>query len=278
MTTINTNGMTWDRLITMFCAVGKDTTKERKLKEFRRSRWDKIKRTPVADTSGTDFLDLLEQGGKMTQQYLASLQTLAIDMGIRSHVVLPKKYWPKQIKITRRAITEEEHRLLILNIHSQRWRLFLSLLWETGAAQSDAANFRIELLQQDHLVYRRLKTGSRAAQAISAELRRMIEASTQGRTEGYIVPGIQKIDQKDRATLFRRHCKRLGIEGVTLHSYRYAWAERAFKLGIPERLAMVALGHNSSAIHRAYAKGAKIVAPSLTDYALTATPAAAPEH
>jgi alpha-D-ribose 1-methylphosphonate 5-phosphate C-P lyase len=30
-----------------------------------------------------------------------------------------------------------------------------------------------------------------------------------------------------RATEFKRCCRRLMIKGVTLHSYRYAWAERA---------------------------------------------------
>jgi methionyl-tRNA formyltransferase len=39
---------------------------------------------------------------------------------------------------------------------------------------------------------------------------------------------------------------------VTLHSYRYAWAERAKTAGYPERFAQLALGHNSKAVHRAY--------------------------
>jgi len=43
---------------------------------------------------------------------------------------------------------------------------------------------------------------------------------------------------------------------VTLHSYRYAWAERAKTCGYPERFAQEALGHNSKAVHRAYAKRA----------------------
>ena len=54
--------------------------------------------------------------------------------------------------------------------------------------------------------------------------------------------------------------------GVTLHCYRYAWAERAKVVGMPERFAQAALGHNSKAIHRAYAKKAVIIAPSLEDY------------
>jgi len=262
----NDQTMTWDRLISIFATTGKNITKQRKLNEFSRPRWDKLKRIPIADTCGTDFLELLEAGGRMTQQYLSSLQTLAIEMGIRTHVVLPRKYWPKKPKISKRAITEDEHRLLTLNIHSIRWRLFLELLWETGASQSDAAHFRIEHLTQGEIVYERMKTGMRAAQAISPELRRMMQLAIAGRTKGYILPSMQSMDQKDRATIFRRHCKRLGIVGVSLHSYRYAWAERAFQLGVPERLAMVALGHNSSAIHRAYARNAKIVAPSLSDY------------
>ena len=57
-----------------------------------------------------------------------------------------------------------------------------------------------------------------------------------------------------------------GIKGVTLHSYRYAWAERAKTAGYPERFAQEALGHNSKAVHRAYAKRALMKLPSLEEY------------
>lgn len=278
MTADNTPSMTWDRLISIFATTGKAVTKQRKLNEFSRPRWDKLKRIPIADTCGTDFLELLEDGGRMTQQYLSSLQTLAIEMGIRTHVVLPRKYWPKKPKLKRRAITFDEHRLLTSNIRSLRWQLFLELLWETGASQSDAAHFRIEHLTQGEIVYERMKTGMRAAQAISSELRKHLQLAIAGRTKGFILPSMQAMDQKDRATIFRRHCKRLGIVGVSMHSYRYAWAERAFQLGVPERLAMVALGHNSSAIHRAYAKNANVVAPSLADFAATQPSLARPRE
>ncbi|MCI0537862.1 MAG: hypothetical protein L0Z50_21825 [Verrucomicrobiales bacterium] len=58
----------------------------------------------------------------------------------------------------------------------------------------------------------------------------------------------------------------MGIEGVSLHSYRYAWAERAKKAGYPERFAQEALGHNSAAVHRAYAKKAEVILPPLEEY------------
>ena len=47
---------------------------------------------------------------------------------------------------------------------------------------------------------------------------------------------------------------------------RYAWAERARKAGYPERFAQEALGHNSKAVHRAYAKKAEVVIDSLEQW------------
>jgi integrase len=58
----------------------------------------------------------------------------------------------------------------------------------------------------------------------------------------------------------------LGIAGISLHSYRYAWAERAKTCGYPERFAQAALGHNSKAVHRAYARKAQVLIPTLEDY------------
>ena len=63
-----------------------------------------------------------------------------------------------------------------------------------------------------------------------------------------------------------QRCRQLGITGIKLHSYRYAWAERAKVAGMPERFAQEALGQNSNAVHRAYAKRALMKIPSLEDY------------
>jgi len=51
-----------------------------------------------------------------------------------------------------------------------------------------------------------------------------------------------------------------------LHSYRYAWAERAKSCRYPERFAQEALGHNSKAAHRAYARKAQVVVPNWEEY------------
>ena len=43
-------------------------------------------------------------------------------------------------------------------------------------------------------------------------------------------------------------------------------AERARTCGYPERFAQEALGHNSKTVHRAYARHAKVVLPSLESF------------
>ena len=51
--------------------------------------------------------------------------------------------------------------------------------------------------------------------------------------EGMLFPYLSQVRAGDRATEFRSRCRQLGINGVTLHSYRYAWAERAKTVGYP---------------------------------------------
>jgi integrase len=83
---------------------------------------------------------------------------------------------------------------------------------------------------------------------------------------GQLFPYLCTVRAGDRATEFKQRCDGLGGVGVSLHSYRYAWAERALKFGFPERFAQQALGHNSKAVHRACAKHAEVTVPSLADW------------
>jgi len=57
-----------------------------------------------------------------------------------------------------------------------------------------------------------------------------------------------------------------GVQGVSLHSYRHSWAERAKACGYPQRFAQAALGHSSRAVHEAYARGAIVLCPALDEY------------
>ena len=116
--------------------------------------------------------------------------------------------------------------------------------------------------------YHRKKTKTvavlRFGDEVAALLRRLPKS-------GPLFPYLIRVRTTDRATEFKQRCRGLGITGVTLHSYRYAWAERAKVLGYPERFAQEALGHNSKAVHRAYAKNARVILPSLESFEKSAT-------
>ena len=89
----------------------------------------------------------------------------------------------------------------------------------------------------------------RIGQRLSAILAQLPQA-------GYLFPTFKDEKSNHRSTEFWRRCKTLQIKGRNLHSYRYAWAQRARAAGMPEREAMNHLGHKSRAVHATYAGGA----------------------
>lgn len=125
---------------------------------------------------------------------------------------------------------------------------------------SDTSNLRAKTPQ---FGYARKKTGSLAFIHFGPEIENVLRRRP---AIGFLFPYLQGVRAGDRATEFKQRCGGLSILGVTLHSYRYAWAERARIAGYPERFAQEALGHNSKAVHRAYAKRAQVTLPSLEEY------------
>src|SRR4030081_2063246 len=83
---------------------------------------------------------------------------------------------------------------------------------------------------------------------------------------GDLFPNIKRSSAAHRSAEFRRRCRIAGIVGVSLHSYRHAWAQRAKACGYPQRFAQEALGHSSRAVHEAYARAAIVICPALDQY------------
>lgn len=50
-------------------------------------------------------------------------------------------------------------------------------------------------------------------------------------TSGQLFPALAQIHEAHRAKLFIKRLASVGITGVSLHSFRYAWAERAKEVG-----------------------------------------------
>lgn len=139
------------------------------------------------------------------------------------------------------------------------------LCWHLGGIQGDTASLKGEDVDwtAGTVSFTRKKTGVPVIVHLGTEALNIFKDPP---GEDLLFPYLSSVRANDRATEFRSRCRQLGINGVTLHSYRYAWAERAKIAGYPERFAQEALGHNSKAAHRAYAKHALIKILSLEDY------------
>jgi len=221
---------------------------------------------PVMESRAEHFLAALNCGTVSTNVYLRRLHNFALDMNWLLAPVLVKKKWPRPVYQDKRAITLDEHQRIIEREKNPERRAFYALAWHTGASQSDLAHLHAEDIdwQRGVISYERMKIMGRAKTppqvTIGPELEKLLRTLP---AQDFLFPYLRTVRAGDRATEFRQRCKGLGINGVTLHSYRYSWAERAKKLGYPERWAQVALGHNSKAWARYYSKGAEVVLPSL---------------
>jgi len=165
----------------------------------------------------------------------------------------------------KRAITLEEHQKIIAAEVNPERKMMYQLCWHLGASQGDIANLKGEDVDWTNgtVSFVRKKTGVPVLVHLGQQALNLFKDLP---AEGVLFPYLSSVRANDRATEFRSRCRQLGIQGVTLHSYRYAWAERAKTAGYPERFAQEALGHNSKAIHRAYARRAHVKIPSLEDY------------
>jgi integrase len=148
-------------------------------------------------------------------------------------------------------------------------KAFYQMAWHLGASQSDLANLQAEDVdwQARIICFVRMKTRWRRQQPPQIRFGREVEEVLATLPKiGPLFPKLAVVKEKHRAKEFKRRCVGLGIEGISLHSYRYAWAEQAMSAGYPERFARLALGHNSKAVHRAYARNAQVTIPPLEEY------------
>ncbi len=107
------------------------------------------------------------------------------------------------------------------------------------------------------------KTSMASRLTIGKKLRALLSTLS---PSGDLFPNIRRTFANHRSAEFRRRCGVAGVQGVSLHSYRHSWAQRAKVCGYPQRFAQEALGHNSRAVHEAYAKGALLILPALDEY------------
>jgi integrase len=206
---------------------------------------------------------------------LRKTHNFALDMNWLPATVIPRRQWPAIHFKEKRAMTLAEHQqILAAEVNSER-KLLYQMCWHLGASQGDIAALKGEDVDWvNHTVsFFRKKTGVPVLVHLGSDALNLLKDLP---SEGPLFPYLSRVRAGDRATEFKQRCQQLKIVGVTLHSYRYAWAERAKTAGYPERFAQEALGHNSKAVHRAYAKRALVKIPSLEEYEKRNEPHTAP--
>ena len=253
---------TWQDVFAEFAKRGKPVTQEHRRCVAARKPFNLIRSQKLLETTAADFLAVLQKGGVMTQAFLRCVHNLALGLGWLPWPVLPPRLWPAVRTKPKRGITAEEHQRILAAEHNPERRLYYQLVWETGASQIDAASLRADNIDWAArlLSYQRQKTGEWAYLKIGNRLEALLR---QLPAAGLLFPRIGTSNSGARSAEFARRCRLLKLKGVSLHSYRYAWAERAKDCGYPERFAQQALGHGSKAVHRAYAKGARVHLPPL---------------
>ncbi|MDB6030189.1 MAG: hypothetical protein JWM16_527 [Verrucomicrobiales bacterium] len=262
---------TWQDVMESIVSQRTDETRRRWEVAIKDKNFDGIRNRPVAETRPEHFYKALEDGKVSTNVYLRRIHNHALGMEWLLKSVIPRLQWPKPVFKSKRAITAAEHASIVARELNAERRDFYELLWHTGASQTDAACLMAEDVNwnQRTISYSRRKLKSRGT-AVKPALIRFgveVEAILKRRPQpGALFPYLRTVRPSDRATEFKQRCEGLGIAGVSLHSYRYAWAERALQCGYPERFAQQALGHNSKAVHHAYSKHAEVTVPSLDDW------------
>jgi integrase len=255
----------WQYVMDEMVKLKSGETQRRWLVAIKDKALNPLRNLPILETRSEHFLRVLECGKVSTNVYLRRIHNFALDMNWLPWPVLAKRQWPKVKHGDRRAITFEEHQAIVAREQNPERKAFYHLAWHLGASQTDMAFLEAENIDWENKVlsYQRRKTHTIALMRFDEEMATVLRALPD---KGPLFPYLRTVRAGDRATEFKQRCESLGITGVSLHSYRYAWAERAKKAGYPERFAQEALGHNSKAVHRAYARKAQVELPSLGEY------------
>jgi len=256
---------TWQVPMEELANTKRGATRERWQRVLRDTAFDLIRDRRILETQAEHFLKVLHVGMVSTNVFLRRIHNFALDMGWLPWPVIVKRQWPRVEYREKRAITPEEHLAIIALEHNPERKAFYELCWHLGGSQSDIANLQADNIDWDAKVvsFSRKKTNSIAMIHFGEEAEKILRTLP---LQGALFPEFNAIAAGHRATEFKRVCRRAKVSGVSLHSYRYAWAERAKVCGYPERFAQEALGHNSKAVHRAYSRKAKMQLPSLEVY------------
>lgn len=232
---------TWQTVMDVFCRRGKKETWVRRERAMRGKAFTGLRERKLVETTGDHLREALALGGASTNHFLRCLHNLALGLGWLPAPIISQKLWPRPNYRQKRAITYEEHLCILASEKNIERRNFYQLLWEIGSAQSDAAMLTTKNIDWSNrvLTYQRQKTKEWASIQIGKRLEALLRVLP---SDGFLFPKLSQTNAGERSGDFWRRCKVAKVSGVSLHSYRYAWAQRARANGYPIRWAQKCAG------------------------------------
>ena len=224
---------TWQAALNALVETKHGPTRERWYRAARDKALDGIRDKIIIETQAENLLQALKAGTVSTNVHLRKLHNFCLAMNWLPWPLIPKRLWPEIKFRPKRAITLEEHLLIVDREQNPERRDCYELCWHLGGSQSDIAILDAEHVDWKNGVigYARKKTGTLAFIHFGEDIESVLRRRPY---KGLLFPHLQWVRAGDRATEFKQRCDGLGIQGVTLHSYRYAWAERARKGDYPD--------------------------------------------
>ena len=247
------------------------------------SCWNFIREKRLIETEPRDLLNPLRGKGMGIMQLIRRMHEHAVGYQMIPYPIVGSKMWPVyDNKPMSMAITEEQHTKVIDRITTMRrnrwsdetadqwrseWIAYLWILWFTGASNKDAAELKAENINwrdmviefsrskwvnKDKLEPCRIVIGPRFAEVLRALPK-----------DGLLLPILGNKNTSKRYDFFHKQTVALEIEGISIHGYRYAFAERSKENGMSIEDRMATLGHNTYEVHRNYGRTAKVVPVSI---------------
>ena len=229
---------TWQHIMDQMVSARTGATQTRWQTAIRDKAFDLIRTRKLIETNAEHFLAVMKTGCVSTNVYLRRMHNYALNMHWLPWPVLPKASWPAIRHREKRAITFEEHQKIIARELNLATRAYYELLWHLGGAQTDIATLTAEDVDWKDctIAYRRHKNGITSLISFGDEVAAILKLLP---SAGELFPALARIHERHRGKMFIKRLLTVGISGVSLHSYRYAWAERARQNRRPKSLQII---------------------------------------
>jgi len=131
---------TWQTVMEEMGKTKTGSTHERWIRAIKDKAFNRIRHLKLIETKAEILLAVMEKGTVSTNIFLRRIHNFALDMNWLLCSIILKRHWPAVKHGQKRAITWEEHCLIIQREKNSERRAFYQLCWHLGGSQGDIAN------------------------------------------------------------------------------------------------------------------------------------------